>query len=263
MMGVCRSYSSSTFHINYIPSSRNIGFGAACNLAARLGVSGNIIFINCDTDLTNSVPEEFIKFLNIMDEADVVISGPLILDERGLVHSSCFSFDPISILLKPLRHVRRIGNLSASLPKNKSLKRRIDRISYDGLAKDHPTAVDWVSGCFLVVKRTFFEQVQGFDERYFMYFEDVDLCRKARQLSARVIYYPNFSIMHKARHESAKLDGVRNSLLKNRIARVHLASWVKYMCKWKRDFGRKVKYKLRDGGETFSTFEGLNKKEKK
>jgi len=108
--------------------------------------------------------------------------------------------------------------------------------------KSEPCLVDWVSGCFAVVRRDLFEAVTGFDERYFLYFEDVDLCRKFRQLSFDVVFDPRVSVIHVASHESAKRRGVFRSLLLNPAARYHAMSWLRYIWKWKSDFREKLLY---------------------
>ena len=227
--------------IKYIKSERNIGFGSGCNLAAKYGDSEIIIFVNCDTDFSQTNKENFKLMINKLSN-DTVIIGPKIISNKGLIHASCFSFDPTSIILKPLRHVRKMGNLSKFIPEYRFLKSKIDRISYAGVDKENPSHVDWISGCFMVVSRSFFSIAKGFDERYFMYFEDVDLCRKARQLQLKVIFDPSLSVIHAARHQSSSTNGILKSIIKNKTTRYHLISWLKYIKKWRIDFISKIYY---------------------
>ena len=236
-----RRISSPSFHVSYQPSDSNIGFGAACNKAARLALSTVIVFVNCDTSFSLCSYSDIDNMLRILEDPSVAIVGPKVINENGLLHASCFSFDPVSILFKPFRHVRKINSrISQIVPMYSSLKRRIDRITYEGMDKDSPTSVDWVSGCFLLVDRSFFNQVSGFDERYFMYFEDVDLCRKARQCARSVIFDPRISIVHRAAHQSSRSKGIVRSILFNHVARYHIASWLKYCFKWRWDFVSKL-----------------------
>lgn len=231
------------FKIDYLPSFNNLGFGRGCNKATENGSAKFILFINCDTDLTSLDCESFIGMIQRLDEK-VVIAGPKVIDSQGLLHASCFSFDPISIFLKPLRHIRKIGRASSFIPKYKYFKKRIDRLTYEGFPKDIPSNVDWLSGCFLVVNRNFFEKVGGFDDRYFLYFEDVDLCRSARQMSKIVLFDPTISVIHKAKHESSRYKGILKSIFFNAAARYHISSWLKYMWKWRFDFIVKILKKL-------------------
>jgi N-acetylglucosaminyl-diphospho-decaprenol L-rhamnosyltransferase len=239
------SIASHHFRVYYHSSDSNVGFGAACNKAVRFSTSPLIVFVNCDTSFHLCNPHDFLQFLSNTYQSAIAIAGPKVVSESGLLHVSCFSFDPISILLKPARHIRRVGSrITLKIPFYGSLKRRIDRITYEGMEKNSPTIVDWVSGCFMLVSRDFFEQVGGFDERYFMYFEDVDLCRKARQSSLGVIFDPRLTLVHRASHESARRKGVLRSLIFNPVARYHISSWIKYIVKWRADFWTKIQYIL-------------------
>jgi N-acetylglucosaminyl-diphospho-decaprenol L-rhamnosyltransferase len=240
LSGFCKAATSERFYVSYLPSDSNCGFGAACNKAAMLCSAPLLAFVNCDTNFDSTDPSRFLEMLQIMSIGTVAVVAPRILSEAGLLHASCFSFDPVSILLKPFRHIRKVGSsIRFKIPKYASFKKRIDRITYEGMDKSLPCLVDWVSGCFAVVRRDVFESVSGFDERYFMYFEDVDLCRKFRQFSLDVVFDPRVSVIHVASHESAKRRGVLRSLLLNQVARYHVMSWLRYCWKWKGDFGDK------------------------
>jgi GT2 family glycosyltransferase len=235
LIGQLHKFNSSSFNISYIPSPSNIGFGRACNIASRNSTGEHILFLNCDTLFDNCDADSFQKMLQISNEHNVII-GPKVLAESGGLHSSCFTFDPVSILLKPLRHIRKLGWITKSIPEMPYLKKRIDKLSYSQVPKEHPSYVDWVSGCCMLVNRAFFEHSSGFDERYFLYFEDVDLCRTARHLGLKVIFYPSFSIVHKAAHQSSTHIGIVRSLFNNPTARYHVISWIKYIWKWRADF---------------------------
>lgn len=230
--------------IKYQPSDDNLGFGKGCNKVASLGHSENILFCNCDTSFANVDPDRFVEALLLVDDYNSIL-GPKVINEEGLLHASCFSFDPVSILLKPARTIRKIGRLTKRIPEYKSIKQRIDRLTYEGFDKSKPIAVDWISGCFMLINRSFFEESGGFDSRYFMYFEDVDLCRKARQLGRRVIFFPQLEVIHTARYQSSSQQGVLRSMFKNATARHHVFSWILYMLKWRMDFLLKLKSKIR------------------
>jgi N-acetylglucosaminyl-diphospho-decaprenol L-rhamnosyltransferase len=241
LSGFSKTITSDRFYVSYLPSDSNCGFGAACNKAAKLCSASLLVFVNCDTNFDSTDPQRFLEMLQLMSLPTVAVVGPSVLSEAGLLHASCFSFDPISILLKPFRHVRKVGSsLRFKIPRYASFKKRIDRITYEGMDKSKPCLVDWVSGCFAVVKRDLFESVSGFDERYFLYFEDVDLCRKFRQFSLGVVFDPRVSVVHVASHESAKRRGVLRSMLLNPVARYHIVSWLRYCWKWKGDIREKL-----------------------
>src|SRR5690606_2115966 len=73
-----------------------------------------------------------------------------------------------------------------------------------GLDSDKTTRVDWVSGCALFADRKSWDRLEGFDERYFLYVEDVDLGRKAREASIPVTYFPKVDVVHAIRGSALK-----------------------------------------------------------
>ena len=228
-------YNTPNLSIKYIPSNSNKGFGKGCNFAAKHGSSEKLIIINPDTSFESSNPIYFEKFLRQVNEEKVII-GPKILKTNGLTQNSCFSFDPVSIILKPLRHIQFISRKMKFLGNFKFLKKRIDRISYKGIPKNKLSHVDWVSGCFMLINRKFYEQVGGFDDRFFLYFEDVDLCREARRIGKKVVYDPTFKVIHEGAHQSRSEKGIVGSIMKNNTARLHIYSWAQYVYKWRYDF---------------------------
>jgi GT2 family glycosyltransferase len=240
-----RSSKLGELDVIFSPSRKNIGFGAACNKGVELCNDSHIIFTNCDTELKRGTGRLIGDMIKILDDPSVGIIGPRIIDEGGCVTNSFFSYDPISIALKPLRHIIQIGSrFTRWIPQYQSFKKRIDRITYSGIEADSPLDVNWLSGCFLAVRNDTFKQLGMFDTRYFLYFEDVDLCRKARQQQKRVIYHPLVEVIHRAQRTSASRKGIIRSLLFNRSARDHTSSWLKYCWKWRRDFIMKIDNKF-------------------
>lgn len=68
-----------------------------------------------------------------------------------------------------------------------------------------PTNIDWAAGSFLAFKASHYEKLGGFDENYFMYCEDVDICYRSMQMNVPVMYYPQFKALHLAKHANRKL----------------------------------------------------------
>ena len=228
------NFSNENFKIFYQPSDYNLGFSKGCNKGAFQGNSSKILFINCDTDVSSLRKYGLKKLIDKINKK-VVIVGPKIISEKGIYQESCFRYDPISIFLKPFRHIKKIGGISRFLIKNKFIKNRINMISYEKL-ENSTTYVDWLSGCFMIVDRDFFEKVNGFDERFFLYFEDVDLCKKANNLNKKVLFDPTQEIVHIGKFESASKKGIIISFLTNPVSRMHISAWIKYIFKWKKDY---------------------------
>jgi hypothetical protein len=99
---------------------------------------------------------------------------------------------------------------------------------------DHSASrpVDWVQGSAMMLPHNVWHRVGGFDDRYWMYYEDIDLCRRVRLLGLEVAYCPDFVIAHRHQRASAKIHNVVLNLAKSRATRAHVASWMKYHLKW-------------------------------
>ncbi|MNN40978.1 N-acetylglucosaminyl-diphospho-decaprenol L-rhamnosyltransferase [compost metagenome] len=85
---------------------------------------------------------------------------------------------------------------------------------------EHEKDVDCVMGSCMMIKKDYFQKIGGFSPQYFMYFEDVDLCYKVKSYGKRVVYSPNYEIIHLHRQESTK------SL--NKLSFVHFISMIKF-----------------------------------
>jgi hypothetical protein len=91
--------------------------------------------------------------------------------------------------------------------------------------------VDWLMGACLMFKKEVFLKVKGFDQRYFLYFEDVDFCRQLNQSGYQVVYYPESKMIHFHQRLSAEERSFK--ALFKKITWIHVISAVKYFWKWK------------------------------
>jgi N-acetylglucosaminyl-diphospho-decaprenol L-rhamnosyltransferase len=117
----------------------------------------------------------------------VGISGPRIVDSEG--HLQLSARREISALSGFLG---RTSLLTRLFPKSSIVKSQFPAVT----DQSHPTSVDWVSGACMVVRRDTLRDVGPLDERFFMYFEDADLCRRARAAGWLVYYLPHVEIVH-------------------------------------------------------------------
>jgi GT2 family glycosyltransferase len=144
----------------------NLGFGGACNLGASLTNSDYLLFLNADLMLDSGACESLLALAEENPRTAVV--GPRIYAADGEIELSARSFPSVwtgalgrSTLATRL--LRRVGGP----PRQVSIA-----------LSDHTTSVDWVSGACVLVRRSAFDEVGGFDEGYWMYWEDADLCRR-------------------------------------------------------------------------------------
>jgi GT2 family glycosyltransferase len=169
----------------------NRGFGAAVNEAARHATGEALFLLNPDAEVPAGSLGRIETALD--DNPGAVAVGFRQVDEHGRWQLTIGPGPSLS--LDALRGVvqRRLDRGAHWLG------RRLDR------ALSRPRKVPWVAGSALLVSRSAFEKIGGFDERYFLYFEDVDFCLRLRAAAGRVVYDPRVTIVH-ARGASASRD---------------------------------------------------------
>jgi len=166
----------------------NIGFGAACNQAA-LGARGEFLFIlNPDCVVTANTIATLVEAA--LSTPDLGCAGPKVVNADGSLQGSARAFPSFRTAL-----FGRTSFLSKLFPQNPFSRGEV----CDGSAGqgDSPVAVDWVSGAAMLVPRRLFEQVGGFDGRFFMYWEDADLCLRLAQAGYKTYYVPSAVVEHR------------------------------------------------------------------
>ena len=156
------------------------GFGANHNAAFQVSKSDIFIVVNPDIRLRGFDPA---AMLEILSSSDVGLWAPRVLSSTGEVEDNARRFPTFS------RLGRRVF-----------LRQR----SSDYKVEEHPVSVDWVAGMFMALRRDTYAAVGGFDERYFMYMEDADLCRRIRRSGMRVIVDPRVEVIHDAQRASRR-----------------------------------------------------------
>ncbi|MCA0902159.1 glycosyltransferase family 2 protein [Microbulbifer agarilyticus] len=172
--------------IHLIESEKNIGFAAGCNLgAAAIDNSAPILFLNPDVRLQHDSLSNLLTFAAATPGAG--IWGGVTCDEQG-------EYDGKSAWREP----SLIDLLSWSLGADFLLRRTFGRTSagYSPRALCKGASVDAVSGCFLLIDQALFRLLNGFDEGFFLYSEEIDLCRRARGLGAQPRVTGNAVVLH-------------------------------------------------------------------
>ena len=168
--------------IDVVQTGRNLGFGSAVNRGVPR-LEGDVLVVNPDVVVEPGAVKALEAVLE--QEPDVGIVGPRIEDPDGTLYPSARTFPALGDAL---------GHAFVGLvaPRNRFTRR------YRMLDWDHAVAarVDWVSGACMLVRRECFDELGGFDEAFFMYLEDVDLCWRAHRAGWAVAYEPAGRIMH-------------------------------------------------------------------
>lgn len=163
----------------------NVGFGKAVNQAAKVATGEYYLILNPDTIIEESTISTFVDYLE-KDHA-IGLVGPKIVNSDGsLQKGSKRSFPTISVAMPKL-----IG-LDKIFPNS----RWAGRYNLNYLNPDEIHKVDAISGSCMFIRSELFNKIGGFDEQFFMYGEDLDLCYQVHQLGFEVHYLPTTQIMH-------------------------------------------------------------------
>lgn len=179
-------YVRTTFpDVRVVALDRNLGFAGGINAGLRASTGDVVIWMNPDAAWVSGRIKDVIDWMRAHPEAAIV--GGKILDPAGTVQRSARSFPSYGAVLGA-----RYSLLTRFLPNNPFSRKFLrSDLSYDAIVP-----VDWVSGAFLAHRREAARRLEGPDERFFMYFEDVDFCYRARQAGYEVYFHPGMTIAH-------------------------------------------------------------------
>lgn len=216
--GDIKSLSPEFPSVKFICSPANLGMGAGNNLGADAASGDYLLILNPDTELHSNAIKVMLDYLKANPQAGII--GPKLIYPDGERQTSCYRFPN---LLLPFFRRTFLGRL---MPKY------LDSYLMANADFDEVQKVEgWIMGSCLMLPTALFRKLGGFDERFFMYFEDTDLCQRISRSGLEVVYQPNATVIHHHGRASAKNHWLW-SILTNRMARVHLASYLKYFLKW-------------------------------
>ena len=171
--------------VKYIFNNENFGFAKACNQGFKISSGDHILFLNPDTVLSETCLTDCISFLKAHADAGAV--GVRMLDDKGK-----FLRESKRGLPSPSASFYKLFGLTAIFPISKTIAKY-----YQGhLAENENNSVEVLSGAFMMINRSVFEKANGFDERFFMYGEDIDLSLRISQLGYKNYYLGKVSITH-------------------------------------------------------------------
>lgn len=198
----------------YIRTGENIGFGSAHNIALKHFASVDApyhLVLNPDIEFG---PDALGRLAAMMDSApEVGLTMPKVVYPEGSTQYLCKLLpSPIDLILRRFapRSIQRMA------------KKRIATFDLRSFDYASPACIPYLSGCFMFLRRSVLENVGGFDENFFLYMEDLDLCRRIGERS-KLLYWPEVSVTHI--HQKASYKSFR-------ILRLHLMAAVHYFNKW-------------------------------
>ena len=213
--------------VNYLKPEKNLGFGQGTTLGFKNVEAKYYLALNPDIIIpkNSDVIKRLVEFMEAKPKIGCI--GPKLINTKGEIQEACYRFDFWAIASKPLKQL----NFDK---KFKRVKRQIDRLLMSDFSHNETRPVDWVMGAAMLVRKEVIDQVGWFDSRYFMYMEDCDWCHTMWENNWPVYFVHDITIEHRHNRESAKIPGLIKPLFTNKLARIHLKSWLQYMWKWRK-----------------------------
>jgi N-acetylglucosaminyl-diphospho-decaprenol L-rhamnosyltransferase len=169
--------------VRLVRTGRNLGYGAGANRGVAATDAEVVMVTNPDVELHRGAVQILVGA--VVDDPAVAVVGPRIMEADGRRYPSARRFpSPLDALGHALLGRWRPANRYSA------------RYRMDDLVPSGPLRVDWVSGACFAARREAWEELGGFDESYFMYAEDMDLCWRAGRAGWAVVHHPGAAVTH-------------------------------------------------------------------
>jgi N-acetylglucosaminyl-diphospho-decaprenol L-rhamnosyltransferase len=180
--------------VRVVRPEENIGFGRGCNLGAR-ETSGEYLFLlNPDTQLMNDAGGLLAACLEQRPTA--LAAGPAIFDSTGCITRTC-------------RNLPKLWNVMLDAT---GLDSWLGCYKLTRFKHDRPRQVEQIIGAAILIRRRDYERLSGMDEQFFIYFEEVDLCKRLQEIGGEIWFWPQAQVQHLA-GRSCETDSVRTRMI--------------------------------------------------
>ena len=194
-------------NVTYINTDKNLGFGSGHNYVLTRLKSFYHAIVNPDIELREDVFSSIIAYMNNKPEVGMCI--PRMVDKEGKQQMAC-------------RRELTLVDMFIRMFCSSLFPKRMSWHTMQDMNYEETFEVPFAQGSFLVCRTRLLQELRGFDERFFMYLEDADLCRRVN-LCSKVMYYPNCTVVHKWEKGSHK---------NIKLFKIHIQSMIRYFQKW-------------------------------
>ncbi len=205
--------------IKFIGLEKNVGMGAGNNAGIKTSVGKYVMILNPDGIVLENSILELIEFAEKNPKAGII--APKIINPDGTHQVSVHKFPNF---LMPFYRRTFLGKTNRG-------KEYLEKYVVDTIPQDRPSLVDWVFGPAFLARRDLIDAIGGYDERFFLFFEDTDLCRRVHEYGLGVWYVPSSNVIHFPHRLSGHHLGLMS--LRKKTTWHHIVSWLKYFWKWR------------------------------
>jgi GT2 family glycosyltransferase len=205
--------------VRLIRLEKNRGFAGGNNPGIRAAKGRYILLLNSDAFIVPGVFENTVAYMDA--NPDIGVLGCRLTNPDGTLQPSA------RMLPGALNKVLHITGLASRFPTS----RFFGRVDFSWWDHGSPRSVGWVVGAFFMIRRPVVEQIGGLDERYFLYFEEIDFCRTARRAGWDVVFYSGASVVHLG-GQSSTGSTERRSASGSQLTAIRITSELRYYRKW-------------------------------
>jgi len=185
------------FKLKLSKQDSNVGFGRACNIGAGLSNAPFILLLNPDTRIYEDTLSKPLNYLLSLEGKDCAVCGIQLRDENGIIQKHCARFPSLKT------YFGQSTGLNVLFP------RQFPYVFLDDFDHQSSRDVEHCIGAFYMIRRNVFDTLGGFDERFFVYLEDLDLSLRVHHLGWRIHYLADASAFHKGGGTSEKVKAHR------------------------------------------------------
>lgn len=206
--------------IKLVKLKKNRGYSAGNNVGIKEAKGKYVLILNPDITVLEGAIEKMYNFMET--HSDAGIAAPQLLNPNGTIQHSCMRFH--SFFIPIYRRLSFLQNFSY-------VKNELERFEMTDWEHNCSREVDWFLGACLIIRKDVFEKVGLFDERFFLFFEDTDFCRRVKLAGWKIYYFADAKVIHLDERLSNKASGL--AALRHKTTWIHIASWIKYFWKWR------------------------------
>ncbi|OGF22575.1 hypothetical protein A2Y83_00510 [Candidatus Falkowbacteria bacterium RBG_13_39_14] len=207
--------------VKLISLDENRGYGGGNNAGMKAACGKYVLILNPDITVLGGAIERMYSFMEAHPEIGIL--GPQLLNPDGTIQPSCMRFykffTPIYRRLSFLHYFPFV-------------KKELDRFEMDDFDhRENHEIEDWIFGPCLMVRKSALDRAGFFDERFLLFFEDTDLCRRFKLAGWKIYYLADAKVIHMDERLSQKSKGLK--ALRHKTTWIHISSWIKYFWKWR------------------------------
>lgn len=213
---IVAAYPQATF----IQAGENGGHAKGNNIGFARATGRYVMILNPDTVFLDPVLDDLVALLDA--HRDVGIATVQLRNPDGSIQTGAWRFPSLAVpVYQRVQALRRLKRAQDSI-------HAYEMRDWD---RQQHRDVDWVQGSCLTIRREALSDIGTFDERFFLYFTDVDLCRRAWLAGWKVRYFAGPKLVHYFHRESAESSGWR--VLFHPVSRIHIKDWIRYLRKYR------------------------------